>query len=147
MENLFNPWNLAALRAGVFPGPIPVDRPIQQAAIADVTGLAALAIERPDEFAGERITIASDELTAARAAEALSREIGRRFDAEQVDPAELGPGLRALFAWLEGTGHSVDIPALHGRYPEVSWHSYADWLGSQRHRLAAICPRKHATLS
>ncbi|MBV9338615.1 MAG: hypothetical protein JO243_22220, partial [Solirubrobacterales bacterium] len=118
----------------------------QQAAIADIAGLAAIAIERPDEFAGQRIVIASDELTAARAADALSRVIGQRFEAEQLDPAELGPGLRALFAWLEGTGHNVDIPALHSRYPEVSWHSYADWLGSQRHHLSAICPQEHATL-
>jgi uncharacterized protein YbjT (DUF2867 family) len=147
MENLFNPWNLPALSVGVFPSPIPVDMPIQQAAIADITCLAALAIERPDEFAGERITIASDELTGAQAADALSKVIGRRFEAEQLDPAELGPGLRRLFAWLEGTGHNVDIPALHGRYPDVSWHSYADWLGSQRRHLSAICPQEHATLS
>ena len=147
MENLFNPWNLPALRAGVFPSPIPVDMAIQQAAIADIAGLAALAIERPDEFAGKRITIASDEVTGHQAADALSRAIGRQFEAEQLDPAELGPGLRALFAWLERTGHDVDIPALHGRYPEVSWHSYADWLGSQRHHLSAICPQEHATLS
>jgi uncharacterized protein YbjT (DUF2867 family) len=147
MENLFNPWNLRALRGGVYPSPIPVDMPIQQAAIADIAGVAALAIERPDEFAGERITIASDEVTGHQAAGALSRKIGRQFEAEQLDPAELGPGLRALFGWLERTGHDVDIPALHGRYPEVSWHSYVDWLGSQRHHLAAICPQEHATLS
>jgi hypothetical protein len=73
--------------------------------------------------------------------------IGRRFEAQQVDPTELGPGLRTLFAWLEGSGHSVDIPALHGRFPEVSWHSYVDWLRSQRHRLSAICPQEHVTLS
>jgi len=147
MENLFNPCNLPALRAGVYPSPIPVDMAIQQAAIADIAGLAALAVERPDEFAGERITIASDEVTGHQAANALSRVIGRRFEPEQLDPAEFGPGLRTLFAWLEGTGHNVDIPALHGRYPEVSWHSYVDWLGSQRHHLAAICPQEHATLS
>ena len=147
MENLFNPWNLPALRAGVFPSPIPVDMAIQQAAIADIAGLAALAVERPGEFAGERITIASDEMTGHQAANDLSRVIGRRLEAEQLDPAELGPGLQMLFAWLEGTGHNVDIPALHGRFPEVSWHSYVDWLGSQRHHLAAICPQEHATLS
>jgi uncharacterized protein YbjT (DUF2867 family) len=147
MENLFNPWNLPALFAGVLPSPVPVDMPIQQAAIADIAGLAALAIERPDEFAGKRITIASDEVTGHEAATALSSVTGRRFEAEQLDPAELGPGLGTLFAWLEGTGHNVDIPALHGRYPEVSWHSYVDWLESQRHHLSAICPQAHATLS
>jgi uncharacterized protein YbjT (DUF2867 family) len=144
MENLFNPWNVPALRAGVFPSPIRIDTAIQQAAIADIIGLAALAIERPDEFAGKRITIASDELTATQAADVLSREIGRRFEAEQLDRAELGPGLRALFRWLEQTPHSVDIPALHAGYAEVNWHTYERWLRSQEARLRNLCPRERA---
>jgi uncharacterized protein YbjT (DUF2867 family) len=146
MENLFNPWNLRALRAGVLPSPIRVDLPLQQAAVADVATVAALAIERPDKFAGERIAIASDELTAGEAGGALSRVTGRQFDAQQLPPAELGLGLQALFAWLERIGHDVDIPALHSRHPDVNWHSYADWLGSERPRLSAICPHEHATV-
>jgi uncharacterized protein YbjT (DUF2867 family) len=144
MENLFNPWNLPALRAGVFPSPIPVDMPIQQAAIADIIGLAALAIERPDEFAGRRITIASDELTATRAADALSDIAGRTFAPDQIDASVLGPGLRALFRWLEQTPHSVDMPALHSRYAEVHWHTYKRWLRSQEAQLRNLCPREHA---
>jgi uncharacterized protein YbjT (DUF2867 family)/uncharacterized membrane protein YraQ (UPF0718 family) len=66
MENLFNPWNVTAFRAGVFPSPIAVEAAFQQVAIADVAALAAIAIERPDEFAGERIAIASDQLTGLR---------------------------------------------------------------------------------
>src|SRR5262249_14969539 len=34
MENLFNPWNIPALQAGVLPSPIAVDRPLQQTAVA-----------------------------------------------------------------------------------------------------------------
>jgi uncharacterized protein YbjT (DUF2867 family) len=68
MENLFNPWNIPALRAGVFPSPIVVDRPLQQASVADLLSLAVLAIEQPDRLAGRRIAIASDELTAEQAA-------------------------------------------------------------------------------
>src|SRR5919204_532720 len=62
MENLFNPWNVPALRAGVLPSPISVDRPLQQTAVADLLSLAALALERPDEFARRRIAVGSDEL-------------------------------------------------------------------------------------
>jgi hypothetical protein len=62
-----------------------------------------------------RIAIASDEVIGYETAGALSREIGRRFEAEQLDPGELGPGLRALFGWLERTGHDVDIPRSRGR--------------------------------
>jgi uncharacterized protein YbjT (DUF2867 family) len=144
MENLFNPWNLQALRAGVFPSPIAVDAPLQQVAVADVAALAALAIEQPEPFAGRRITIASDQVTARQAAGALSQVVGRTFDGERLEAAELGPGLQALFAWLERTGHRVDIPALHARYPTVRWHTYEAWLRSQRARLSQLCPQEHA---
>jgi uncharacterized protein YbjT (DUF2867 family) len=98
MENLFNPWNLPALRAGVFPSPIPVDMAIQQTAIADIIGLAALAIERPEDFAGKRITIASDELTATRAA-----------DAHRTSPnAHSRPSSSTPPAWVRGCAPCSD---------------------------------------
>jgi uncharacterized protein YbjT (DUF2867 family) len=145
MENLFNPWNLGALRTGVLPSPIDVDLPLQQAAIADVASIAALAIERPHEFAGRRIRIASDELNASDAADALAQVTGRPFVADRVATGELGPGLRSLFAWLEQTGHDVDIPGLHGRYRQAGWHTYEKWLRTERPRLIALCPHEHAT--
>jgi uncharacterized protein YbjT (DUF2867 family) len=145
MENLFNPWNVAALQAGVLPSPIAVDLPLQQAAIADVASVAALAIERPEESAGRRIRVASDELTAADAADALMRVTGRPFTANRVAMDGLASGLRSLFAWLERTGHDVDIPGLHGRYPQVGWHTYEQWLRSERPRLAALCPEQHVS--
>jgi hypothetical protein len=59
--------------------------------------------------------------------------------------ASFGPGLWSLFAWPEQTGHDVDIPRLHERYPQVGWHTYEEWLDSERPRLAALCPHEHAT--
>lgn len=140
MENLFNPWNLPALEAGVFPSPIPVDAPLQQLAISDLVAFAALAIERPGEFAGKRIALASAELTGTQAAGAFSSVTGREIVAKQVPAAELPPPLRALFGWLGHAGHDVDIDALHGRYPEIAWHDYPVWLESQRARLRNLCP-------
>jgi uncharacterized protein YbjT (DUF2867 family) len=125
MENLLNPWNHAALEAGVFPSPIAVDVPLQQIAIADLLNFAAVAIERPAEFAGRRIALASDEVTGRAAARALG------LRPEHTPPE--APGLRALFDWLEREGHRVDIPALRAGYPEVAWHDYPSW-------AAAIMP-------
>jgi uncharacterized protein YbjT (DUF2867 family) len=147
MENLFNPWNIPALKAGVLPSPIAVEVPLQQVAIADVIALVTLAIEQPERFAGRRIAIASDELTAVLAADALSELTGRGFEPDQLDVAGQGPGLRALFGWLERTGHAVDIPTLRSRYPEVRWHTYEAWLGSQRARLSTLCPQGHAVVT
>ena len=147
MENLFNPWNVPALHTGTFPSPIPIDSPLQQVAIEDLVMVAALAIERPDEFAGRRITIASDVVTAEQAAAELGRLIGREFEPEQIQREQLAPGLRALFAWLEQTGHNADLPTLQHHYPEVHWHSYQTWLHSQWSRLRGLCPREHAGVS
>ena len=140
MENLFNPWNLSSLRSGIYPSPIPVELPLQQAAIADLLAFAVLAIERPDEFAGERIPLASDEVSAEGAAQVLSAVTGRKFVAEQLPADDLPPPLHALFAWLERAGHAVDIEGLGSRYPNVGWHRYADWAESQRPRFRQLCP-------
>ena len=147
MENLFNPWNLPSLHEGVLPSPIPVDVPLQQVAIIDVASLAVMAIEQQRAFAGKRVTVASAQVTGAQAAEALFRVTGRHFDAQQIAADELGPGLRALFGWLEHTGHDADIRALHDQYPEVGWHSYEAWLRSQQTRLSSLCPGEHAAVS
>lgn len=140
MENLFNPWNLPLLRAGSFPSPIPVDAPMQQAAVVDVIALAVRAIESPAEFGGQRIRVASDELSANVAADILSRAIGRPLEAERIDPDSLPPGVAALFGWLEREGHSIDLEALHRDHPEIPWHSYGHWVRSVSPRFREFCP-------
>jgi uncharacterized protein YbjT (DUF2867 family) len=127
MENLFNPWNLDALRAGRVRSFVSPDRPVQQAAVDDVIGFAALAIEHPERFAGQRIEIASDQITGYEIAETLNRVTGRPFTVEPSSTVALGPGLAALFAWLDHHGHGVDIAALHREYPEVAWHTFENW--------------------
>jgi uncharacterized protein YbjT (DUF2867 family) len=142
MENLFNPWNIPALQAGVLPSPIAVDRPLQQAAVADLLSLAVLAIERPDRFAGRRIPVASDELTAEQAAETISEVIPRALEARQPPAEELPPGVRFLFGWLESTGHQVDIEALRDEFSEVGWHDYGAWASEQLDRFRELCEHR-----
>ena len=131
MENVFNPWNVPILARGRLPVALPPDEPLQQVAIADVVRFAVLALERPAEFIGRRVALASDELTGHEAAEALSRVLRREVPVEALDPETLSPGLRALFGWLEREGHDVDVEDLRARYPEVGWHRYDDWAREQ----------------
>ncbi len=139
MENLFNPWNVPALQAGVLPSPIPVDRPLQQTAVADLLSLAVLAIERPDPFAGRRIPIASDELTAGDSAAVISELIPRTLEARQAPSDALPPGVHVLFGWLESAGRRVDIEALHDEFPAVDWHDYGAWVSTQLDRFRELC--------
>jgi uncharacterized protein YbjT (DUF2867 family) len=140
MENLFNPWNIPALQAGVLPSPIPVDRPLQQTALADLLALGLAAIERAGRFTDRRISLASDELTADQAAETISELIPRTLEARRAPADALPPGVRFLFSWLEEVGHQVEIGALHDEFPEIGWHGYGAWAREQLHRFRELCP-------
>jgi hypothetical protein len=39
--------------------------------------------------------------------------------------------LQVLFDWLDRVGFTVDIGALRRDYPDVRWHSFAEWAGRQ----------------
>jgi uncharacterized protein YbjT (DUF2867 family) len=138
MENLFNPWNLPLLQAGIYPSPIAADRPLQQTAVADLLDLAVLAVERPAELAGRRIAIASDELTGDQAAAAISEVIPRTLEAGPP-PEELPPPVGFLFGWLESAGHRVELEGLHEEFPEIAWHGYGAWAAEQLERFRELC--------
>jgi len=121
MENLLNPWNEPSLRAGRYPSPVGPDTVLQQVALADLAAFAALAVER--NLAGERIELASDELTGRAAAQAA----GLAYESA----LEAGIGPAPLFAWLEREGTHVDLPALHARFPEIGWLSFERWVSGQ----------------
>jgi uncharacterized protein YbjT (DUF2867 family) len=123
MENVFNPWNLPALARGRFPLPLPADRTLAQVAIDDVAEAAVNALERPEQFAGRRIELASDALTGARAAERLSRVTGRAYAFERLPLDALAPPLRLLFEWLDAVGFDGVEP--RGR-------SFEQWAPGQR---------------
>jgi uncharacterized protein YbjT (DUF2867 family) len=139
MENLFNPWNLTALQAGVLPSPVAIDRPLQQTAVADLLAMAVLAIERPEEFTDRRLALASDELTAEESAAAISALLPRSLEPRQAPP-DLLPVVRPLFEWLGSTGHAVDLGALHAEFPDLGWHNYTAWAHSQLDRFRELCP-------
>jgi uncharacterized protein YbjT (DUF2867 family) len=142
MENLFNPWNIASLRGGRLPSPIAVGRPLQQAAVADVVSLGVEVIEHPAEFAGRRIAVASDELSAREGAAALTAVLDHPLEPVALDRSTLPAGLRALFAWLEEVGHAVDIAALRRSHPDVGWHDFGAWARAERHRFRELCPER-----
>jgi hypothetical protein len=124
----------------VHPSPIPVDQPLQQTAVADLLRLGVLAIEDPSRFIDRRIPVASDQLTAEEAADAISSAIPRRLEAGQALTDALPPGISFLFGWLESTGHQVDLGSLHAEHPGVSWHSYGAWAEEQLDRFRELCP-------
>ena len=130
MDNLAYPWNSAVLRAGQWPIPLPPERPVQLIPAVDVARFAALVIERPADFAGRRIELASDEVTGPRAARILSRVLGRPIGHSQTVPGPLAP-MTPFFLWLAGTGFHADIERLRADYPGVGWHTLQDWAAAR----------------
>lgn len=126
MDNLWNPWNAPALAAGRMPSPVSRSRALQQVPIADVLNFTAHVLQTAPRT-GERIEIASDEITAEHAAEIVSQLTGRPVAVAEPPAQQPNP----LFTWLERVGTTVDIPALRQRYPDIGWHTFADWAASQ----------------
>ena len=126
MENL----DLRAVSAGRLALPLPASRPLQQTAVEDIAGFAALVLERRESFLGVRVNIASDEATGLEMAEALSRATGRDVEYEEVPVQAVraqSEDLALMFEWFDRVGYSADIPALRREYPEVGWHTFEAW--------------------
>jgi uncharacterized protein YbjT (DUF2867 family) len=130
MDNLAYPWNIAVLQAGEWPIPLPPDRPVQLIPAVDVARFAALVIERPGDFAGRRVELASDEVTGPEAARILSGVLHRPIAHPRTLPALLRP-MAPFFQWLAGTGFHADIHRLRVGYPEIGWHSLRPWVAAR----------------
>jgi uncharacterized protein YbjT (DUF2867 family) len=130
MDNLFYPWNMAVLQAGHWPIPLPPGQPVQLIPASDTALFAALVIEWPDEFAGRRIELASDEVTGPQAARILSEVLHRPIAHSQTVPGPLAP-MAPFFQWLAEVGFHADIQQLRTRYPEVGWRSLPQWAAAQ----------------
>jgi uncharacterized protein YbjT (DUF2867 family) len=114
---------------------MPVGRTLQQVALDDIAGFAALALENREQFLGKRIDIASDELTFARLAEILSTVLGREIQYMPFPVDNLreqgNEDFALMYEWFDRVEYSVDIEALRRDYPEVGWHTFEEWAKTQ----------------
>ncbi|MDG5759315.1 NmrA/HSCARG family protein [Natronococcus sp. A-GB1] len=86
----------------------------------DVGHAAAVALASPDEFVGERIELAGDELTLAEAANTLSEVTGRDVEPVHV-PIEdaydsFGEEFTVMCEWFNEVGYSADLEGLENRF-------------------------------
>ena len=130
MDNVAGGWAARSLRQGRFSLPLSPGTPLKLIAAADIGAFAALVIKRRNEFLGRRIDIASDERTGKEMARTLGSALGRAVDydaASVADVAQYSTDLAAMFAYFDRVGMDVDISRLRADYPEIGWHSFADW--------------------
>ncbi|WP_084556514.1 NmrA family NAD(P)-binding protein [Couchioplanes caeruleus] len=130
MENALN-LGFSRLADGVLANPLTPGKPLDQVTVRDIAALAVHAVENPDRFAGERIDVVSDRVTGEQAARILSEVVGREIPYRQLPLDQVrqwaGDEIADMFQRFEDATEFMDVEALHARYPEVKWHSYADW--------------------
>jgi uncharacterized protein YbjT (DUF2867 family) len=134
MENFVADFMAAGLAQGSIAMGVPATRRLQQIAVADIAQFDALVIERRESFLGKRIDIASDELTPATAAAAISEASGRHIEytAQPIEQVrQWNDDLARMYEWFDHVGYDADIVGLRWLYPEVDWHRFSIWAREQ----------------
>ncbi len=135
MENFLAEWMAPGIATGSIALALPATRRLQQIALSDIAQFTALVIERRESFLGKRIDIASDELTLATAAAAISEVSGRhiKYTALPIDTLrQLNEDQARMFEWFDRVGYDADVVGLRTLYPEVDWHRFSVWAREQR---------------
>ena len=130
MENAVMPMSIAGLRQGVHAFPMPPQRVLQLVAVADIGMFVAVLAERRERVFGKRFDFAGDELSGEEQAKVLSQAIGRPFNYQEIPLAairQVNEDFALMAEWFDRVGYDVDIAALQRDFPEVRWHSFADW--------------------
>jgi uncharacterized protein YbjT (DUF2867 family) len=141
MENFLADWLAPGIAKGSIAMALPATRRLQQIAVADIAQFNALVIERRESFLGKRIDIASDELTVATAAAAISEASGRaiEYTALPIDAVrQWNDDLARMFEWFDRVGYDADIVGLRWLYPEVAWHGFSVWAREQDWSAIAV---------
>ncbi len=128
MEN-FN-WQRPQITNGIYTGMgLRPDKGIQMAAVDDIGAFAALAFAEPEQFLGQTVELAGDELTETQIAETFAKVIGRpvRLAAPQMpEGAAPAPEQLAMFQFFNGEGYDADLAALRRLYPPLK--TLEQWL-------------------
>jgi uncharacterized protein YbjT (DUF2867 family) len=130
MENIVAPWSVGGLRQGSHAFAMPPKRVLQLIALADIGAFVAALVERREAVFGKRFDIAGDELSGEEQAKILARAIGRPIDYQEIPIAaarQQSEDAALMFEWFDRIGYDADIAGLRRDFPEVGWHSFADW--------------------
>ena len=130
MENTVAPWAIDGLRQGVYAAALPPTRVLQQITIDDIGAFVSALAERREQVFGKRFDIAGDELSGEQQVKILSEVLGRPITYRELPIAAIrqqSEDTALMFEWFDRTGYDAGIAALRRDFPEVGWHSYADW--------------------
>jgi len=106
------------------------EKRLQLIAISDIGYFAAQAFINPEEYNGQGIGLAGDDLSFAEASKIFKDKTGQNmpttFDFLAHLMLWLIGDLGAMFKWFNTDGYAVDIQSLRKRHPGLL--SFGDWL-------------------
>jgi uncharacterized protein YbjT (DUF2867 family) len=116
---------------GVLTLPMKPARKLAMVALKDIGEFGAAAFLRPNDFLGQAIDLAGDELTMPETAAQLTHAIGRpirfqEFPMEQAE-AKIGHDLTTMFRWFNEVGFAIDLPALKENF-QMPLTTFAEWI-------------------
>lgn len=128
MENLN--WTRPQITNGTYTGlGLRPDKGLQLIAVDDIGAFVALAFEKRQDYLGQTIELAGDELTEPQIADVLTKVIGRPVTLATVQmPEGANPTSEqiAMFQFFNAQGYDADIPALRKLYPPLK--TFELWL-------------------
>jgi uncharacterized protein YbjT (DUF2867 family) len=147
MENYYIPEVEVALLKGSLLDPVRADKPFQLVCVDDVGAFTALVFSKPQEFIGQAVDIAGDQLTNPEAAAVFSRVMERPIVFKKIPPLVIRlfmSEMRPMFTWFNEVGFTADVAGVRRKYPEVKWKSLEDWLFAEGWDKRAKAVRKAA---
>ncbi|OBT61282.1 hypothetical protein VE03_09374 [Pseudogymnoascus sp. 23342-1-I1] len=105
-------------------------KPLQLVSARDIGHFGALALLRPEEYAGRAVGLAGDELNFETAQRVFRETMGYEMPRTWTFVASLIafalPEMGQMFKWLKEEGYAVDIKGLREEYPELQ--DFRTWL-------------------
>ena len=115
---------------GVITLPMRPDRKLAMVALKDIGAFSAAAFLRPNDFVGQAIDLAGDELTIPEVAVILTKAMGTPISFQEFprDQAEsmLGHDFAVMFRWFNEVGYAINIPNLKQQFG-ISLTTFAEW--------------------
>jgi uncharacterized protein YbjT (DUF2867 family) len=130
MENFLGPGFSGRLHEGVLSMALQPHQGLQMIPMADLAAFCTRVLEWPEELFGQRIEVASDEVTGEQAAALISYVSGHKLRYEEAPLEELrsfSEDTGRMFEWFQRVGYHANISLLRRDYPEVGWHTFEDW--------------------
>jgi uncharacterized protein YbjT (DUF2867 family) len=116
---------------GVLMLPMKPAKKLAMVALKDIGEFGAAAFLRPNDFLGQAIDLAGDELTMPETAALLTKAMGRpiRFQEFPIDQAEaaMGHDLATMFRWFNEIGYAINIPGLKQQFG-IPLTTFAEWI-------------------